>query len=272
MANAGDSITVIDESINFDDDVRIVKVTSNYDIEGNRVDCNVECGNLSFASQQKTSQAAMDNIIAGKAPIPNAWLTTQVQLATNNLLAARTELNFTDQGIIATDKSNANNVVLLNSAGIGISNDGGKSYVSAMTGKGINASTITTGTLDAQLIRAGFNGISTPLSIDSSGLSIKSPSGGSIKLTGDGLLFFNEKNKEVGRIAWAYGMDSNGNPIISGIEFSGGFFSVNSASVDIHSNDGNVSLMNDRGNNGVVLSNGTNAVLGGDWNVANHAG
>lgn len=139
MANAGDSITVIDESINFDDDVRIVKVTSNYDIKGNRVDCNVECGNLSFASQQKTSQAAMDNIIAGKAPIPNAWLTTQVQLATNDLLSARTELQFTDQGIIAVQKDNHNKIVLLNSSGVGVSTDGGKTFKTAITADGVVA-------------------------------------------------------------------------------------------------------------------------------------
>lgn len=139
MANAGDSITVIDESINFDDDVRIVKVTSNYDINGDRVDCNVECGNLSFASQQKTSQAAMDNIIAGKAPIPNAWLTTQVQLATNDLLSARTELQFTDQGIIAVQKDNHNKMVLLNSSGVGVSTDGGKTFKTAITADGVVA-------------------------------------------------------------------------------------------------------------------------------------
>lgn len=139
MANAGDSITVIDESINFDDDVRIVKVTSNYDINGNRVDCSVECGNLSFASQQKTSQAAMDNIIAGKAPIPNEWLTTQVQLATNDLLSARTELKFTDQGIIAVQKDDHNKMVLLNSSGVGVSTDGGKTFKTAITADGVVA-------------------------------------------------------------------------------------------------------------------------------------
>lgn len=139
MANAGDSIAVIDDSINFDDSVRIVKVTSNYNINGDRVDCSVECGNLSFASQQKTSQAAMDNIITGKAPIPNAWLTTQVQLATNDLLSARTELQFTDQGIIAVQKDNHNKMVLLNSSGVGVSTDGGKTFKTAITADGVVA-------------------------------------------------------------------------------------------------------------------------------------
>ena len=139
MANPGDYITVIDESLNFSDKVRIIKVTSDYDIRGTRTKTEVECGSLSFAEQQKTSQSTLSNVAAGKIPMPNEWLTSQVQLATNNLLAARTELNFTDQGIIAVDKSDANKVVILNSAGVGVSTDGGKTFKSAITADGVVA-------------------------------------------------------------------------------------------------------------------------------------
>ncbi|WP_243680626.1 phage tail protein [Lacticaseibacillus manihotivorans] len=139
MANPGDYITVIDESLNFSDKVRIIKVTSDYDIRGTRTKTEVECGSLSFAEQQKTSQSTLSNVAAGKIPVPNEWLTSQVQLATNSLLDARTELNFTDQGIIAVDKSDANKVVILNSAGVGVSTDGGKTFKSAITADGVVA-------------------------------------------------------------------------------------------------------------------------------------
>jgi hypothetical protein len=139
MANPGDYITVIDESLNFSDKVRIIKVTSNYDIRGTRTKTEVECGSLSFAEQQKTSQSTLSNVAAGKIPVPNEWLTSQVQLATNSLLDARTELSFTDQGIIAVDKSDANKVVILNSAGVGVSTDGGQTFKSAITANGVVA-------------------------------------------------------------------------------------------------------------------------------------
>jgi len=139
MAKPGDYITVIDENINFSDKVRIIKVTSDYDIRGTRTKTEVECGSLSFAEQQKTSQSTLSNVAAGKIPMPNEWLTSQVQLATNNLLAARTELSFTDQGIIAVDKSDANKVVILNSAGVGVSTDGGQTFKSAITANGVVA-------------------------------------------------------------------------------------------------------------------------------------
>lgn len=139
MANPGDYITVIDENLNFSDKVRIIKVTSDYDVRGKRTKTEVECGSLSFAEQQKTSQSTLSNVAAGKIPVPNEWLTSQVQTATNNILAARTELSFTDQGIIAVDKSDANKVVILNSAGVGVSTDGGQTFKSAITAKGVVA-------------------------------------------------------------------------------------------------------------------------------------
>ena len=142
MAKPGDYITVIDENLNFSDKVRIIKVTSNYDIRGTRTDTEVECGSLSFAEQQKTTQTTLSNVASGKAQIPNEWLTSQVQIATDNLLSARTELKFTDQGIIAIDKSDANKVVIFNSAGVGISTDGGKTFKSAITADGIVAERI----------------------------------------------------------------------------------------------------------------------------------
>nr|DAW55280.1 MAG TPA: tail protein [Caudoviricetes sp.] len=142
MAKPGDYITVIDENLNFSDKVRIIKVTSDYDIRGTRTKTEVKCGSLSFAEQQKTSQSTLSNVAAGKVPVPNEWLTSQVQLATNNLLAARTELRFTDQGIIAIDKSDANKVVILNSAGVGVSTDGGQTFKSAITADGVVADRI----------------------------------------------------------------------------------------------------------------------------------
>lgn len=139
MAKPGDYITVIDENLNFSDKVRIIKVTSDYDIRGTRTKTEVECGSLSFAEQQKTSQSTLSNVAAGKVPVPNEWLTSQVQLATNSLLAARTQLSFTDQGIIAVDKSDSNKVVILNSAGLGVSTDGGQTFKSAITADGVVA-------------------------------------------------------------------------------------------------------------------------------------
>lgn len=179
MANPGDYITVIDENLNFSDKVRIIKVTSDYDIRGTRTKTEVECGSLSFAEQQKTSQSTLSNVAAGKIPVPNEWLTSQVQLATNNLLAARTELRFTDQGIIAVDKSDANKVVILNSAGLGVSTDGGQTFKSAVTGDGVVAD---------RLFGNLISGITYETTDAASGYTIRLKGGAMELLKGDDLV------------------------------------------------------------------------------------
>lgn len=176
MAKPGDYITVIDENINFSDKVRIIKVTSDYDIRGTRTQTEVECGSLSFAEQQKTSQSTLSNVAAGKIPVPNEWLTSQVQLATNNLLAARTELNFTDQGIIAVDKSDSNKVVILNSAGLGVSTDGGKTFKSAITADGVVADRLY-GNLIKGITFETSNSAGFTISLEGGTISFSGPNG-----------------------------------------------------------------------------------------------
>ena len=179
MAKPGDYITVIDENLNFSDKVRIIKVTSDYDIRGTRTKTEVECGSLSFAEQQKTTQTTLSNVASGKIPVPNEWLTSQVQLATNNLLAARTELRFTDQGIIAIDKSDSNKVVILNSAGLGVSTDGGQTFKSAVTADGVVAD---------RLFGNLISGITYETTDAASGYTIRLKGGAMELLKGDDLV------------------------------------------------------------------------------------
>ncbi len=176
MANPGDYITVIDEKLNFSDKVRIIKVTSDYDIRGTRTKTEVECGSLSFAEQQKTSQSTLSNVAAGKIPVPNEWLTSQVQLATNSLLDVRTELNFTDQGIIAVDKSDSNKVMILNSTGVSVSTDGGQTFKSAITADGVVAEQIF-GNLIEGITFETSNSAGFTISLQAGTMSFNGPNG-----------------------------------------------------------------------------------------------
>jgi len=83
-----------------------------------------------------------------------------MQLATNSILAARTELKFTDQGIIAVDTTDHNKMVILNSAGIGVSTDGGQTFKTAITAESIDGQNINIKNINASSIVAGvINGI-----------------------------------------------------------------------------------------------------------------
>ncbi|MFL1695455.1 phage tail spike protein [Weissella kandleri] len=65
--------------------------------------------------------------------------------AAAKLWDTETELDFSTDGIVATDKIDPNALVIFNSAGLGVSQDGGITFGNAITGRGINATAITTG-------------------------------------------------------------------------------------------------------------------------------
>lgn len=164
MASAGDSITIVDESLGFEDEVRIIKVVSSYNINGERISVDVTCGDLTMAQTQSASSSVATSTIAdiinGNSVLPDAWFSEQMQLATNSILAARTELKFTDQGIIAIDTTDHNKMVILNSAGIGVSTDGGQTFRTAITAESIDGQNINIRNLNASNIVGGIiNGI-----------------------------------------------------------------------------------------------------------------
>jgi len=164
MASAGDSITIVDESLGFEDEVRIIKVVSSYNINGERISVDVTCGDLTMAQTQSASSSVatstITDIINGNSVLPDAWFSEQMQLATNSILAARTELKFTDQGIIAIDTTDHNKMVILNSAGIGVSTDGGHTFKTAITAESIDGQNINIKNLNASNIIGGvINGI-----------------------------------------------------------------------------------------------------------------
>ncbi|PEH49297.1 phage tail spike protein [Enterococcus faecium] len=149
----GDYIMAINEDLNFQQKIRIVGIEETYDVLGNELDKSVTCNSLNAVDQKNQADASnsktWNDISNGVKPIPNDWLTSATQTATTALLNAQTELKFTTNGILAIDKNDSNRIVILNSAGLGVSTNGGKTFGNAITAEGVNASAITTGILKA---------------------------------------------------------------------------------------------------------------------------
>jgi phage minor structural protein len=97
----------------------------------------------------------MDDLFEGKRRLPYNALDEAVRRATEALQSAQTELEF-ENGIIARSKINPNHIVLFNSAGVGVSIDGGQTFRTAMTAEGFVADLITTGTMLADRIQGGL--------------------------------------------------------------------------------------------------------------------
>ncbi|MBO1141752.1 hypothetical protein FQS87_17760 [Enterococcus avium] len=189
----GDYITAVNEDLKFQQKIRIVGIDESFDVLGNPIEKSVTCNSLNLIDQKNQADASnsqtWSDIANGVKVIPNEWLTVAIQNATNALLEAQTELKFTSNGILAVEKGNSNRLVILNSAGVGVSTDGGKTFENALTAEGVNASAITTGILRAiNIIGVAISGstITGSTIISARGMYKTQISGGTMKvMTGD---------------------------------------------------------------------------------------
>lgn len=149
--NKGDYLWVIYEPLNMRIRARVIEVTR-FPFDDDRSPI-VQLGNFIKDSDYNAAKFAdtvksVNKILTGQTKLPYNVLDDAVKIATEALRSAQTELTF-ENGIIAVDRTNPNNLVLFNSAGIGISSDGGATFSTAMTGHGIVADVITGGQINA---------------------------------------------------------------------------------------------------------------------------
>ncbi|WP_245850052.1 phage tail spike protein [Shouchella clausii] len=153
VPNEGDWGYIVYEPMNFTAEARIVKITEQFDALLRPQSTTVEVSNIrqrlsDTLTRFSQTTKSVNQLLSGQKKLPFNVLDDAVKIATRALQSAQTELKF-ENGIIAIDKTNANNLVLFNSAGIGISDDGGATFKTAMTGHGIVADVITAGQLNA---------------------------------------------------------------------------------------------------------------------------
>ncbi|MGG3623870.1 phage tail protein [Bacillus gobiensis] len=204
VTNPGDRIFLMDERVDLDLEVRVIEVTKKKDINGRVMEHSVTLSNdgiiESFQSRMETAAKQIRNLYDGKGNIPYNVLPATVKAYSESLKKAQTELVF-DNGLIGIDKTNANNLVVFNSAGLGISTNGGESFKTALTAQGIVADVITTGQLNANnvdvinlnvdnlvgnkatFVKDGFNGINSHVSIDANRILVVGNAGDTAKIT-----------------------------------------------------------------------------------------
>lgn len=98
-----------------------------------------------------TVQKALKSIVDSNGKVKSSVLDDAVLATTKALQSAQTEVEFTN-GFLLRSKLDPNDLVIINSSGIGLSEDGGNSFGQAMTAGGFVADYITTGTLRAIII------------------------------------------------------------------------------------------------------------------------
>ncbi len=150
VPNEGDRLFIIFEPMNdLMLETRIMEVDETFNAKLEPIKTTVTLANhkKTFAGTMFNNvQKQLGKIVDENGVIKYDILDEAVKIATEALQSAQTELIF-DNGIIARDKNDPNKIVLFNSAGIGISDDGGQTFSTAMTGAGIVADVITAGIL-----------------------------------------------------------------------------------------------------------------------------
>ncbi|WP_326314087.1 hypothetical protein [Halobacillus sp. HZG1] len=152
----GDRVFLIDERINLKEEVRVQAMAVTKDWRGNIIDLKITMGSSSLSKRHQSSMRStisnVEDILSGRKQLPYNALDAAVQRATKALQSAQTELEF-GQGVIARDPTNPNRTVIFNSAGLGISIDGGNSFEEAITYLGINTNLLTAGQIKTNNIQ-----------------------------------------------------------------------------------------------------------------------
>lgn len=155
-AKLGDRIFLVDKRIGLDTEIRVVKIDRSYSQEYELKDISITFGSKNMAdtytSNFSSAISNINDVMAGRKAIPFEALGIVAQSMVSKIQNTSSELTFDINGIHAIDKNDANNIVTLNSSGMYLSTDGGRTGKTAITAEGIVADTITTGHLDTSLV------------------------------------------------------------------------------------------------------------------------
>lgn len=159
----GDRVFLVDERIGLDTEIRVVKISKSVNDLEQILDMEITfgTGNMADAYGSNLSTAAKDiaDLIQGRKSLPFQALDIISKSMVTKIQNTTSEIIYDTNGQHFMDKKNNNNIMTMNSSGLLLSTDGGKTAKTAITAEGIVANTITTGTLNANLIsvRGGNN-------------------------------------------------------------------------------------------------------------------
>ncbi|PAF19759.1 hypothetical protein CHH51_01470 [Terribacillus saccharophilus] len=147
----GDSVLMVEDRLGLKIRTRIVEIVEVFDANGNVIDCDVTLSNFTNLTEQKKRQekaiADITDIMEGNKSIPFAALDRELQRLANQIFATESQVEYNENGIVARTKNNPDHMLILNSAGLLISLDGGKTARLAITADGIATELLTAGSI-----------------------------------------------------------------------------------------------------------------------------
>lgn len=155
-AELGDRVFLVDERINTDREIRVIKIDRDLDANGKLIGMEITFGtsNLTEKYEAKFNTAIKDitDVMNGSKALPFQALDVVAQSMVNKINATTSEVIYDTNGQHFVEKGNKNHLMTLNSSGLLLSTDGGRTAKTAITSEGIVADTITTGSLLTSLV------------------------------------------------------------------------------------------------------------------------
>lgn len=162
----GDRVFLVDERIGLDTEIRVVKISKSVNDLEQILDMEITFGTGNIADQygSNLSTAAKDiaDLIQGRKSLPFQALDIISKSMVTKIQNTTSEIIYDTNGQHFMDKKNNNNIMTMNSSGLLLSTDGGKTAKTAITAEGIVANTITSGSILTSLVDiVGRNGLIT---------------------------------------------------------------------------------------------------------------
>jgi hypothetical protein len=198
----GDRVFLIDERIGLDEEVRVIDMKITKDWKGNVLDLKLVLGSPNITKRHQSNlQNAVDRIngiLEGRVVVPSTAIDSEIREATKAIKSAQTELEF-NNGIIAREKEDPNEVVVLNSKGLMVSVDGGATAKSAITARGIAAELITGSAIRGISIETD-DGIGNKIILDQGEIKTYQDDTPVMSVASDGLRIWHDNNLLAGTL------------------------------------------------------------------------
>ncbi len=155
-AVVGDRVFLVDERIGLNTEIRVVQISRTINANGELRSMEITFGTQpisdTYSANFNNAVSSINDLLNGRKSLPFAALDIVSKSMVSKIQATTSEIVYDSNGQHFIDKKNNNNIMTMNSSGLLLSTDGGRTAKTAITAEGIVADTITTGALNANLI------------------------------------------------------------------------------------------------------------------------
>lgn len=158
-AVVGDRVFLVDERIGLNTEIRVVQISrtinANDELRSMEITFGTQSLSESYSANFNNAVSSINDLLSGRKSLPFAALDIVSKSMVSKIQATTSEIVYDSNGQHFIDKRNNNNIMTMNSSGLLLSTDGGRTAKTAITAEGITADAITSGSITANYVRGG---------------------------------------------------------------------------------------------------------------------